>query len=121
MGLRRLPRKAPRPCPRCGRRLIRNKARCSRCERDDQPRRERYHRGQTAAQRGYDARWRRARLAYLSEHPLCRVCAQRKRVRVATVVDHIKPHRGDDALFWDEDNWQPLCKTCHAAKTARGE
>ena len=22
-------------------------------------------------------------------------------------------------LFWDTDNWQPLCKQCHSAKTAR--
>ena len=31
----------------------------------------------------------------------------------ATVVDHIIPHRGDKTLFWDETNWQSLCKTCH--------
>ncbi|WP_338021838.1 AAA family ATPase [Aquabacter cavernae] len=31
----------------------------------------------------------------------------------ATVVDHIAPHRGDQALFWDKGNWQPLCKPCH--------
>ena len=35
----------------------------------------------------------------------------------ATVVDHITPHRGDKKLFWDEDNWQPLCKRCHDKKT----
>lgn len=35
----------------------------------------------------------------------------------ATVVDHIKPHRGDQRLFWDEDNWQALCKECHDRKT----
>ncbi|WP_400245601.1 HNH endonuclease [Niallia sp. JL1B1071] len=35
----------------------------------------------------------------------------------ATVVDHIVPHRGDQDLFWDETNWQPLCKSCHDRKT----
>lgn len=35
----------------------------------------------------------------------------------ATVVDHIVPHRGDDRLFWDEENWQALCKNCHDSKT----
>jgi 5-methylcytosine-specific restriction protein A len=35
----------------------------------------------------------------------------------ATVVDHIKPHRGNQKLFWDEDNWQPMCKQCHDRKT----
>jgi 5-methylcytosine-specific restriction protein A len=35
------------------------------------------------------------------------------------VVDHIIPHKGDKDLFWDSNNWQPLCKTCHDEKTAR--
>jgi len=34
-------------------------------------------------------------------------------VTPATVVDHIIPHKGDDKLFWDQTNWQPLCKECH--------
>lgn len=29
------------------------------------------------------------------------------------VCDHIKPHRGDAALFWEETNLQTLCKPCH--------
>lgn len=36
----------------------------------------------------------------------------------ATVVDHITPHKGDKALFWQRANWQPLCKRCHDIKTA---
>jgi 5-methylcytosine-specific restriction protein A len=40
-------------------------------------------------------------------------------VVLATVVDHIVPHRGDQRLFWDEANWAALCKPCHDAKTAR--
>lgn len=32
----------------------------------------------------------------------------------ATVVDHITPHRGDKALFWDSANWQSLCAECHS-------
>lgn len=35
----------------------------------------------------------------------------------AEVVDHIVPHRGDGKLFWDEGNWQALCKNCHDSKT----
>ena len=35
----------------------------------------------------------------------------------ATDVDHIVPHRGDPALFWDEENWQALCHSCHSKKT----
>ena len=41
-------------------------------------------------------------------------------VTPAAVVDHVLPHRGDWSLFWDESNWQPLCKPCHDAKTAAG-
>jgi len=29
------------------------------------------------------------------------------------VCDHIKPHRGDERLFWDPSNLQTLCKSCH--------
>lgn len=75
----------------------------------------------TAAQRGYDARWRDARLYFLRRNPLCVVCLKEGRAEAATVVDHIVPHRGDWRLFWDENNWQPLCKRHHDEKTARGE
>ncbi|WP_347472778.1 HNH endonuclease signature motif containing protein [Clostridium kluyveri] len=34
-------------------------------------------------------------------------------------MDHIKAHEGDEKLFWDESNWQPLCKSCHDRKTAK--
>jgi 5-methylcytosine-specific restriction protein A len=40
---------------------------------------------------------------------------------VATQTDHVRPHRGDRALFWDrEGNWQSLCRTCGARKTQAG-
>ncbi len=29
------------------------------------------------------------------------------------VVDHIRPHRGDADLFWDEDNLQSVSKEYH--------
>lgn len=73
----------------------------------------------TPAERGYDDRWRRARYAFLSEQPLCRACESTGRVTAAKVVDHIIPHKGDRELFWKRSNWQPLCKPCHDAKTAR--
>jgi 5-methylcytosine-specific restriction protein A len=42
----------------------------------------------------------------------------RDEVVAAVVVDHIIPHKGDKALFWDSGNWQALCKRCHDVKTA---
>ncbi len=74
----------------------------------------------TAAARGYDSRWHRASRLYLAEHPLCAIC-QRKTppvIRAATLVDHIIPHRGNMALFWDESDWQSACDECHRQKSA---
>jgi 5-methylcytosine-specific restriction protein A len=41
------------------------------------------------------------------------------KVTAATVVDHVIPHKGDKALFWDESNWQPMCAPCHSSKTVK--
>ena len=70
--------------------------------------------------RGYNAEWRRARKTFLQKHPLCAECRKNGRLTPATVVDHIIPHRGDRKLFWDENNWQSLCKDCHDRKTGSG-
>ena len=67
----------------------------------------------------YNGRWQKARAGYLAKHPLCREHEALGQYIPATVVDHIQPHKGDMSLFWDSDNWQPLCKACHDAKTAR--
>lgn len=75
--------------------------------------------GKTTAQRGYGGKWQKARAAYLEKHPLCVECEKEGRYVVATDLDHIVPHRGDMARFWDRSNWQGLCGTCHKAKTAR--
>ena len=72
-------------------------------------------------ERGYDYRWRKASKAYLLEHPLCAECYKKGILTAATVVDHIVPHRGDKQLFWDRENWQPLCKKCHDEKTLKEE
>lgn len=63
----------------------------------------------------YNSAWRKARGAYLSANPLCRMHLQLGQVVAASVVDHIKPHAGDLSLFWNRANWQPLCKPCHDA------
>lgn len=73
----------------------------------------------SAASRGYNSRWRRYREVYLKRHPLCVHCLAANRVTEANVVDHITPHKGSSALFWQPSNHQPLCTSCHNAKTAR--
>ena len=73
-----------------------------------------------ANERGYDGKWRKARARFLRRNPLCAECRKEGRLTPATVVDHIIPHRGNQALVWDEGNWQPLCKPCHDYKTGMG-
>ena len=75
----------------------------------------------TSAQRGYNKRWERARATYLRKHPLCAMHLKLGKYVPATVVDHVIPHRGDQALFWDSSNWQSLCTTCHSAHKQRQE
>jgi 5-methylcytosine-specific restriction protein A len=75
----------------------------------------------SAAHRGYDARWRASRRGFLSTHPLCMECQRMGVITTATVVDHIIPHRGDPSLFWDQSNWQAMCKQCHDRKTAKAD
>ena len=41
-------------------------------------------------------------------------CAKQEgKITVATIVDHVIPHKGDSVLFNDVRNWQPLCKAHH--------
>jgi 5-methylcytosine-specific restriction enzyme A len=70
-----------------------------------------------SARRGYGYRWQRASKAFLAAHPLCVLCDAAGKVVAAQCVDHKIPHQGDQGLFWDEANWQPLCKRCHDTKT----
>jgi len=80
----------------------------------------------SANSRGYTAAWQKARLRHIHNNPLCVECLRQGKLTGNTKdkplhVDHITPHRGDWAIFWDSDNWQTLCYKCHGRKTARGE
>ena len=59
------------------------------------------------------ALWERMRQTQLRSEPLCRYCGQIGDITPATVVDHIKPHKGQRVLAFDQDNLQSLCKPCH--------
>ena len=72
-------------------------------------------------QKMYDRSWKRVRKIHLNSNPLCVECEKKGRVGLATVVDHIIPHRGSRELFDDTSNYQSLCKRHHDQKTARGE
>lgn len=97
---------------RCPRHPFPTKQRREWTERDRAKDRERG----SAAQRGYDWPWKKARDRYLMEHPLCAHCLAKGRRWPADEVDHIVPLRqGGDK--YDEANLQSLCRRCHARKT----
>lgn len=72
---------------------------------------------QSSAKRGYGRRWRKERLDFLRDNPLCVECRKVGAYEAATVVDHIVPHRGNQELMWNRGNWQSLCKPHHDWKT----
>lgn len=69
----------------------------------------------------YGHRWRRMRTVFLQANPLCAYCERKGLVTASSVVDHVVPHRFDPDLFWDESNWQALCKPCHDTVKAAEE
>jgi 5-methylcytosine-specific restriction enzyme A len=68
----------------------------------------------TRAFRGKGRATRNRRI--LEDEPLCRECMRRGFVTEAQEIDHILPlHKGGTEAL---ENLQPLCKPCHAEKTA---
>lgn len=108
-----MPTRPPKPCARPGCVALTTSRLCPECQRAEERLRG------SAASRGYGRNWTRARLAFLRQNPLCRICQTQGLLAPATVVDHIIPHRGDMRLFWDVSNWQSLCRPCHGRKTAQ--
>lgn len=107
-----MPISAPKPCrhPGC-QALVRGAAYCDQHRKAVEKQYD--ERRGSSSQRGYNSRWQKARETFLRRHPLCKMCEAEGRLTPATIVDHIIPHRGDQALFWDTGNWQPLCKPHH--------
>jgi 5-methylcytosine-specific restriction protein A len=105
-----MPRRAPRICA-CGR-VVAAGVKCA-CEIErDKQRKQRFDQKRpSASARGYDSKWRSYREAYLRKHPTCVMCGA-----PASVVDHVKAHKGDMNLFWRHDNHQALCATCHNSR-----
>lgn len=67
------------------------------------------------------ARWQRLREQQLSRQPICEFCLEGETVTAADTVDHVRPHKGDEQLFFDPDNLQSLCKHCHDSAKQRIE
>jgi 5-methylcytosine-specific restriction enzyme A len=83
--------------------------RCPECERSHQRRRD-AARG-SAAERGYDAEWRKVRKAVLDRDGwICRWCGQ-----PAITVDHVTP-LAQGGLRLDPSNLVAACRSCNARR-----
>jgi 5-methylcytosine-specific restriction protein A len=109
-----MPNKTPRPCwyPGCSKLDCKEHTRSSLVRPPDlRP---------SAALRGYGARWRVVRAAFLAAHPICESCGQ-----PATIADHVPSRRelvSQGVANPDADQYlHPLCRTCHNRKTIQLE
>ena len=57
--------------------------------------------------------WRNLRAEVLAKDPFCVLCLSEGIATPSTVADHIIPHKGDEALFWDKSNIRGVCKPHH--------
>lgn len=99
-------------CSRPGCPDLTRSGRCSGC--DAAAERERG----TAAQRGYDHRWRRTRDAFLAEHPFC---TEEFCLALATDVDHIDGRGPHGPRGHDWSNLRSFCHSHHSKRTARDQ
>jgi 5-methylcytosine-specific restriction endonuclease McrA len=65
--------------------------------------------------------WKALRQAQLAHKPTCHMCLEIGRVTAGRVVDHVRPHKGDPALFFDALNLQTLCVVHHNSSKQREE
>lgn len=113
-----MPASPPSICSQPGCNALTTNGRCDACK----PRASVDHRADarrrgTAAQRGYDAKWRRLSENYRKAHPLCEMCcAEDGLITPATLVDHIVPVDVRPDLRLVEANLQSGCAECNARK-----
>lgn len=119
-----MPDKPARPCPHPGCGVLTTGGRC------DKHKKQKWKENRSDNAIYNNTRWVKFRAMWLRRHPLCgdresvrspehSICTESGRAVAATVVDHIKPHRGDLSLVYDEANLQSLCKDCHDRKTGQ--
>lgn len=64
-------------------------------------------------------KWKEMRALHLLMSPFCVDCVRDGKRTRATDVDHIRDHKGNKRLFYDKNNLQSLCHSCHSKKTMR--
>lgn len=102
-----MPSAPPRVCPRC-RKLAPSGQRCACIPRPPDPKRDERWKPYASPE------WRALRATHLKANPYCVVCGAK-----ATIVDHVKPWKGDRQLFLDPGNLASMCKPHHDRKTNR--
>jgi 5-methylcytosine-specific restriction endonuclease McrA len=80
----------------------------------------------SARVRGYTTPWDKAAAGHRAKHPLCVYCAMgawgdAPRDTAADLIDHLIPHRGDQAIFWNRRDWVSSCTDCHNGPKQRTE
>jgi 5-methylcytosine-specific restriction protein A len=97
-------RLGPAPASRFGPAPFTNEADRSRHRREVNPWRKWYD----------EPEWRRMAWACkVKASFICAMCGTIAAAKGDAIADHVTPHRGDRALFFDETNLQCLCKACH--------
>lgn len=89
----------------------------------DEAGRTRHRRQASPYRKWYNtARWQKLRWQVLVDAMFtCAMCGRMEAQSRNLVADHITPHRGDEALFWDRSQIQCLCKSCHDSAKQREE
>lgn len=76
----------------------------------------------SAASRGYDRAWQRARLVHLRQISICQPSDRFDgKLVAARLVDHWYPHCGLRWLFDDQRFWVSMCSTWHSGEKQRLE
>jgi 5-methylcytosine-specific restriction protein A len=63
------------------------------------------------------AQWRTLRKIHLQSNPSCIKCGATKKDNIKIEVHHLVPPRGNEELFFDENNLATVCSACHRILT----
>jgi 5-methylcytosine-specific restriction enzyme A len=113
-----MPYKPKRPCNHPGCPELTDNTYCKKHKKAKESNYNKYGRD-PEAKKLYGYRWQKASKRFLAANPLCLECKKKGKLKASKVTDHIVPHKGNKELFWDINNWQPLCVSCHNRKTAK--
>jgi 5-methylcytosine-specific restriction enzyme A len=104
-----MPSRPKRPCrqPGCPELVDGESGYCDRHRKAEYQRQD--DRRGSAASRGYDSAWRKNRIWYLRQHPLCERCEAQGKVVVAILVHH----RDHNPKNNTAENFESLCVPCH--------